>query len=326
MRKPFPPCNLVQLAKPNRSKAHAGDLFVLNHLGKRWIAGRVVHTDAQFVSDGGDEPLCYFYNIDVKEPAEITPPLKPDLLIGPQVTNYMGWQRGYFVTIGNYPIIPEERLPRHCFRGLTSTPKAWGDPSQPYQNEFRNRVSTPERSEYESIGHVSYRIIDDRLSDALGELRAPLIGDDYRPASSELAKHAAIAAIFSCSPEMLAQLRRALDRHASHAARVEEESDQELETVSLHAPAPDARSVKILITLSEKIDRHLKKHRVGTKEGHGTDLVTGVMDFRFEGGSAERIISAIMPLLRQTRLPRGSYLMIQTRDPGDAGTRIDLGP
>lgn len=173
----MPNTNMVVL-KPSRSKPSAGDLFVCNMRGKRWVAGRVVHTDCRMMSDGpGHEPLLYFYRLEFNDPSQLAPPFKPDLLVPPIITDFEGWRLGYFQTIGNYPLLAEERLERHYFlRGLRAR---CHDPDAVYVDEYGEQGPRPRQGDYwDMVGLSGLALIDDILSEALGIAPAAEAGED----------------------------------------------------------------------------------------------------------------------------------------------------
>jgi hypothetical protein len=181
MPRQLPPTNMIVL-KPTRRKPVAGDLFVCNMRGERWVAGRVVHTNCRMMSrEDGIEALLYFYRMMIADPAALRPPLKPDLLIPPIITNFLGWRHGYFQTLGNYPLAREERLPRHYFL-QSCYPVGADDPRAVFCDEYGERSPRPERGEYwGGSGLSSYRWIDDRLSEALGIPCVPEEEDEHAP-------------------------------------------------------------------------------------------------------------------------------------------------
>ncbi len=86
-----------------------------------------------------------------------------DLLVPPMMTNRLPWSRGYFETVGYWPLDTDDVLPQHCFfspvRGR-------------YFDEAVNELPGP----VEPVGDYglhSYRSIDDAVSEALGFPRAP---------------------------------------------------------------------------------------------------------------------------------------------------------
>lgn len=101
------------ILKRSRTPAAPGDLIAVNLRGRRWVAGRVVCTDATVLGTG--EYVVYFYDMDVPDPLELRPPIKPKLLIPPVLGGKRGWTTGSIVTLGNAPLQPEELLTRHIF-------------------------------------------------------------------------------------------------------------------------------------------------------------------------------------------------------------------
>lgn len=171
--------NMIVL-KPTRVKPKPGDLFVCNMRGERWIAGRVIHDQANMFGGGGNEVLLYFYSMHVTDPGKLRPPFEPELLIPPVVTNTAAWRDGVFKTIANYPLFPEERLPRHYFR--TSITAADGDPV--FVDEFDVPGPRPAPGDYwDGAGLDSYAGIDIVLSRALG---IPLAPDEIADDSDDL--------------------------------------------------------------------------------------------------------------------------------------------
>ncbi|MBK7406255.1 MAG: hypothetical protein IPJ41_17025 [Phycisphaerales bacterium] len=165
--------NMVVL-QPTRTKPKAGDLFVCNLRGERWVAGRVVHLGCMMVSDRpGYEALLYFYRIDVPAVDTLRPPIKPNLLIPPIGAGFHGWRDGFFKTIWHAPLSAGERLARHVFvdSNFASAPD---EPNARFVNEYRQPCERPGPNElWERSGAYLPKGIDDLLSDALGIRRAP---------------------------------------------------------------------------------------------------------------------------------------------------------
>lgn len=149
---------------PRQRMPKPGDLFAVNMLGKIWVVGRVIHMDSQMLGGGGDEPLIYFYKMSVNDPELLRPPFKPDLLIPPVVTSTKCWKLRFFRTLGNYPVLTEERLARHYFSRKSMT----GDRVY-FVDEFQEPSPIPLESEYcATSGLTTYTGIDDLLSAAMG--------------------------------------------------------------------------------------------------------------------------------------------------------------
>jgi hypothetical protein len=103
--------------------------------------------------------LIYIYNVQVTEKIPPYDRLTPDnLLIPPQFTNRMAWTRGYFENVAYRPLQDNDLLAEHCF---------WDFNRETYRDESggtREGVREP----CGIWGLVSYRFIDDRISEALG--------------------------------------------------------------------------------------------------------------------------------------------------------------
>ncbi len=125
--------------RPSRHKPQVGDLFVLNLLGRRWIVGRVVRTDAKGFGLMTDDLLLYFYAALITDPWSIRTPLSPDLLIAPVMTNTLAWRRGYYAHIRNEPLLEGELLTRHVFENDIVP---IGDPLR-FRDEYRTPVAPP---------------------------------------------------------------------------------------------------------------------------------------------------------------------------------------
>jgi hypothetical protein len=289
-KKQLPATNMIVLGPGTRTPPRAGDLFVCNMRGERWVAGRVVHTNCRMMSrEDGHEPLLYFYRMDVDDPMKLRPPFRPDLLIPPEITNFLGWKYGYFKTIGNYPMNPEERLPRHYFM-LSLNPIQWGDPEAVYCDEFYDK--SPQPGKYNigrGSGLASYRGIDDCLSEALG---IPLVPD-------EDAKATAISA-----------RRIAMSRVAARAGGV-----------IIYVPLRDGYDPS---NLEASIETAVREAKVGSWEGHGTDLERNLHDIRFEGDNARSLAQLIRRVIQGSdlQIPDGWYMTIRY-DEDDEEIRIN---
>jgi len=147
----------------SRKRPRVGDLFYIEMVTGQFVMGRVVRTDARVFAD--ENLLLYFYHPAQQSPDLIRPPIKPELLIAPRATNWQGWLKGYYTTIGNYSLAPEELLLQHCFEKHFANPGHYYDE---YGNELDRRYEPCAR-----WGLDSYRTIDDELSEALGIPLAP---------------------------------------------------------------------------------------------------------------------------------------------------------
>lgn len=143
----------------------AGDIFTYKMPNGKHLFGRVVLANYE----GGPMPsgsLLYFYKQqrDTPEP-DLSQMTIDDLIIDPVWTNRLGWARGYFFTIANKQLSKNELPKVHCFY--------WNMTKQ-YVDQDRNVL--PERTEpCGNWGLVSYRWVDDHISDALGIPRVPIV-------------------------------------------------------------------------------------------------------------------------------------------------------
>lgn len=90
-----------------------------------------------------------------------------NLLIPPVWTNRLGWTKGYFQTIESRPLESGDLLHQHCFQDYRGI----------YVDESWRKL--PFRVEpCGEWGLVSYRWIDDHVSDAVGIPRVPVLPGD----------------------------------------------------------------------------------------------------------------------------------------------------
>ena len=91
--------------------------------------------------------------------------LKPSgLLLPPIWTNALAWSRGYFMNVDFIDVSPSRLLPKHCF---------WRASAKRYVDDGGEGIG----DRIEPCGQwelVSYRWIDDQVSDAVGIARVPV--------------------------------------------------------------------------------------------------------------------------------------------------------
>ena len=143
----------------------SGDVFGIRLATGPRIFGRVIiarppRTEAPMPESN----LLYIYKHlpagDLPDYSQLTP---ASLLIPPVWTNRKGWTLGYYTTVRRGSLAATDMLGEHCFEDAFS---------ERYRNERGEII--PHRVEPCGLwGLVSYRWIDDRLSDALGIPRAP---------------------------------------------------------------------------------------------------------------------------------------------------------
>lgn len=252
----------MTVIEPSRKRPRAGDLFVVR-MANRWIAGRVIHLDCRMMSHrGGNEPLLYFYNLVFEDPFDVRPPLRPTLLIAPIVTNMLGWRYGYFKTIANFPLQPEERLPRHYF--LQSVGLEWDHPKAVFCDEFQIPAERPPPGQYwTTSGLASYRYIDDRLSEAVG----------IQPVPEE--------------DEVFSETTTVATSRAS---------------VAIMIPVADLSGHEGVEHVEVELIRAVQEGGVGKWEGHGMNLETSEWDIRFSGSDADALTRLTIPVLRRLKV------------------------
>jgi len=152
----------LRVLRRSRRAPEPGDVFAMQLPDDRYLFGRVVATDlpsGRAPMPGANLVYIYRDRSETKEPGVLTP---DRLLLPPLFTNRLGWTRGVFETVHHAPLAPGDLLARHCFRRWN------GD----HLDEYGRLLPGP----VEPCGDwtlVSYRRIDDLVSDALGYPRAP---------------------------------------------------------------------------------------------------------------------------------------------------------
>ncbi|OFI37026.1 hypothetical protein BIU82_11495 [Arthrobacter sp. SW1] len=152
----------LRVLKPSRKKPQPGDVFAFQLAEKPFLFGRVISTEVRWTVAQNALPAILIY-IFRDQSLEKTVPervrLRPDrLLVSPMMTNRLPWSRGYFETLVNIPLAPEDVLPQHCFLS------AWRGQ---YFDDHGVELPGP----IEPVGDYglhSFRTIDDEISDALG--------------------------------------------------------------------------------------------------------------------------------------------------------------
>lgn len=142
--------------KRSRHAPAAGDIFVVNVMGKRWVAGRVIVPDGGFAW-GTADVLVYFYKQEFQSTAEIMVPMALDLLIPPAGASWRDWSAGDFFHVANFPLQAEELPPRHVFGpGLNGY----------YRDVWGRSTSAPAADEL--VGSISHRDFGYMLAETLG--------------------------------------------------------------------------------------------------------------------------------------------------------------
>src|SRR6185369_16227899 len=95
-----------------------------------------------------------------KAPTHLAP---DELLLPPLFINRLPWSKGYFETIDHRRLQPADRLQSHCFWSVN-------------RSQYLDELGQPRADRIEPCGSwalMSYRTLDDAISDALSVPRAP---------------------------------------------------------------------------------------------------------------------------------------------------------
>lgn len=155
--------NLKIIKKTSKSPI-TGDIFAIQLPSMKYIFGRVISAEPpREISPMPLSYLIYIYSfqsdIEIPNYEKLTP---DNLLLSPIWTNRLGWKKGYFQIISNQPLVADVLLSQHCFRR--------------YNGSFVDEVGQKLTRRTEPCGEwglVSYRWIDDHVSDAIGIPRVP---------------------------------------------------------------------------------------------------------------------------------------------------------
>jgi hypothetical protein len=112
----------LKVLRPSRKKPQVGDVFAMQLPDDTYLFGRVILVDLP--GDRAPMPLSnLIYIYRERASTKILPDLSvltPDrLLLPPIFTNRKAWTLGYFETIDNRPVGPEDLLAQHCFYDFT---------------------------------------------------------------------------------------------------------------------------------------------------------------------------------------------------------------
>jgi hypothetical protein len=148
--------------KPQRE----GDIFAMLLPDGQYLFGRVIR--ANLPIERAPMPtanLVYIYRVRSSRKEPPIADLRPDaLLLPPGFINRMPWTRGYFETVANEPLDVDDLLPIHSFRDHL-------------RHRFVDLDGHPQETPIEPVGVwglMSYRMLDDLISRALGIPEAPL--------------------------------------------------------------------------------------------------------------------------------------------------------
>lgn len=149
---------------------HRGEVFMMQLCDSSWLFGRVILAGVpQNRAPMPGANLIYIYAQQSQTPEPDHAQLRPDrLLISPLWTNNLPWTKGYFQTIEKLPITKFDLLRQHCFHRV---PVRVGGPGKFVDEAGRELSGGSEPCGEWSL--VSYRWIDDHISDAVGIPRVP---------------------------------------------------------------------------------------------------------------------------------------------------------
>ena len=166
----MPALTNLQIIKRSRHMPARGDIFVMQLPTGMYLFGRVIIADAP--REIGPMPganLLYIYSWQSNTKLPKYGLLKPNnLLIPPVWTNRLGWTRGCFQAIENRPLEVDDLLYQHCFRDS-------------FRGIYVDEASRKLPFRVEPCGEwggVSYRWIDDHISDAVGIPQVPVLPGD----------------------------------------------------------------------------------------------------------------------------------------------------
>ena len=156
--------NLRKL-RVSRKKPEAGDVFVMQLPDGVFLPGLVVGAELERpLAPMTGSYLIYVYDLRLDSKAVDLSRLRPDrLLIPPAYTNRLAWTKGYFETVDRMEIRSDVLVSQYCFWDVA-------------RGRFVDDMEQPLRAERQpsgSWGLVSYRRLDDLVSDAVGIPRVP---------------------------------------------------------------------------------------------------------------------------------------------------------
>lgn len=156
----------LRVITPSRKAVRRGDVFAMRVPDGRYLFGTVVLADIP--ADKAPMPksnLIYIYRHLADTPEPDLAELRPDaLLVPPVFINRLPWSKGYFTTVAQRPLGPEDVLARHCF---------WDAPTKSYVDVEGRKLAGPVEP-CGVWGLAGYHLIDREISDALGIPRAPV--------------------------------------------------------------------------------------------------------------------------------------------------------
>lgn len=156
----------LRYIKRSTKKPEKGSIFTMLPPDGKYLFGRVIEAAlprARAPMPGANLIYIYAARSHTKEPpfAQL---IRSRLLVAPIYTNRMAWTKGIFATVAKTEINKSDLLQQHCF---------WDALRKRYIDVDQRPLDDPVEP-CGSWGLVSFRKIDDLLSDALGIARVPV--------------------------------------------------------------------------------------------------------------------------------------------------------
>lgn len=156
----------LQVIRPSRDSPEVGDIYVMRLPDATFLFGRVIgaNLDREHAPMPGSY-LIYIYAARSATPVPDVRALTPmNLLIPPLFINKMPWTRGYFAKVENSRLTSKDLLEEHSF---------WSAGRQHYRDLDGNVLTRPTHMSGQ-FALMSYRMLDDMVSDAVGLPRVPI--------------------------------------------------------------------------------------------------------------------------------------------------------
>lgn len=157
----------LRVIKASRKKPERGDVFAMQIPDGTYIFGRVIRANlAPPQAPMPEAYLIYVYQVQSETLVAPMEALGPDgLLLPPVFINQMPWVKGFFHTVTSPTVSPADLLDRHCF---------WDGLRDVHIDENQRVVTSPSSRLCGEWSLMSYRWLDDQISDALGIPRVPV--------------------------------------------------------------------------------------------------------------------------------------------------------
>lgn len=123
----------LRLQAKSRKKVRNGDIFVIDLFEVGFVWGRVANSEAwNGMSKSSPLIVVYIYNVCTPAVDEIPSLELHNLVLPPFIVSRQMWTYGYFNTVANRELTPEDLLEVHCFQTLQVPPR--------YFDEFDHKL------------------------------------------------------------------------------------------------------------------------------------------------------------------------------------------